>query len=235
MCWSAKVSFIFSVVYACTILWVLYRRNGKWKAHIAFLAIFMIMELFQGLQWLYGDVSSVFPDTTTCTLNNRYFTYFAYFLIIVQPLWFAIIGGYDNQWEGGWKRLILVNLAVFLFNMIYQIVITEKGTFYGYLLNQDNIYSFVTCTFIGPNGHLAWVFAGGSNTIFYTWQMYLVLSCIAFIQYKGDIIGMPVAWVVTLIISLVVTPFTYVEIASYWCFLSVISCVFILFQEIKFI
>ncbi len=234
MCWSARVSFIFSAVYACTILLVLFRKRGKWKANIAFMSLFMIMELFQGVQWTYGDVGSHFPDTSSCTLNNRYFTYFAYFLVIIQPLLFAVIGAIDYQWDHGWKGLVLVNLVVFLFNMIYQIIITENGVFYGYLLNRDNIYSFVTCTFIGPNGHLAWIFNGGSNSIFYNWQMYLVLSCISFLRFKWDLIGMPIAWVVTLVVSLVTTSFTFVEIASYWCFLSVVSCVFVIFQEIKF-
>jgi hypothetical protein len=221
------VSFVFFIVFVITIILLLIFGRGRLKwIYALFLSVFMVMELFQAIQWISGDVGSVFPSTATCTDKNKYFTYVAYFLIQLQLVVFAVVGWLREPTESKWKWITALYSILAFFNMTYLIYNTEHHIDYGYPLNVHSVISYITCTFIGPDHKLAWIFTGGNLTLQFTWHTYLVQSLAVFVQYPKNIAGIPVVWG-GILVGCLIFQVSFIEIASYWCFLSVISTVFV--------
>jgi hypothetical protein len=213
MCWSADVSAIFACIYLFFILFYLWWKPRQYKIYVMFGVLYMSMELLQMLQWLYGDVG-------TCTSRNRFATYAAWVLVWIQPFYFALVGymAYQNT---TFKRLAIFNFIVFILNFLALVWVSEHNISFGHI-QQDAAISSTTCTFEGPNHHLAWRWAGIHIDFVANYQLYAVLCIGSFIFYDWDLMTIPFSWSLTLLITVRFFKISYGELGSYWCFLSVI-------------
>lgn len=103
-------------------------------------------------------------------------------------------------------------------------IVTEFKIDYGYKL-QDANTSYMTCTVLGQNDHLVWLFTGFHVDYQANHLLYFVLCVISFMFYKRDLISIPISWFLTLFITYFVAQVSHAELPAYWCLLSVISTV----------
>jgi hypothetical protein len=224
MCWSAQVSGIFAAVYFVFIMINTYRKPLNFIYYNMFMGFYFIMEVFQCLQWLYGDVIASVTTNNTCSGRNLGFTYVAFLLIWLQPILFSVIG-HLNYKTRTFRKLRNITIFVLLLKLGIQIYTNVYVT--------SVIGPIITCTFIGENGHLAWLFnaiyVGGSYMSLRgtEYLLYFFLCFIPFALYRQDLWALPLSWLGTLLITVVFFKVSVYEIASYWCFLSVFSTVII--------
>lgn len=221
MCWSIEFTTLFIFIYVISIIILFMTKPKKYVCFILFALFYTVMEIFQLLQWLYGDVLHTVQESTQCSLLNRYFTYFAFVLIWLQPLLFSFIG-YIAYRSKEFKKLSIITSCLFLFVFLTLVYTTEHNINNGYPLVDSNIGNS-TCTFVGQNNHLQWMFKG----FFIDYQannlMYFVLCIIAMSFYNWDLFGVTLSWFLTLVITLSFFNVSKSEIPSFWCFLSVFS------------
>jgi hypothetical protein len=178
------------------------------------------MEVFQMLQWLFGNVGGI--TETSCTTINKIFTYTAFILIWSQPLLFSIIGIMTSNYKDIFRKLVVLNATVLLYACAVIVYITEYDVQYGYNLAKSSLNN-ITCTLIGNNHHLAWMFQTGLIDYQANHLLYMVLCLTTFIFYKPSISGIPLGWILTLFLTLLVFETESNEIASTWCLFSVFS------------
>ena len=94
MYWNYQVSLIFSGLFVLTNSYYWKKRPRYWKEYLLFGTFYLIMELFQTTQWLYGNVydRSLSIGIEKCDSVNRNFTLVAHTLIWLQPIMFSYIG-----------------------------------------------------------------------------------------------------------------------------------------------
>lgn len=225
MCQTSWISACFSVVYLIFIIYYFKKKPFYWKEYIIFSGFYMIMEIFQTLQWSYGDVynKSDIYGLESCSPINKNFTYFAYILIWVQPILFSYLGQRTTNGDYNliFKKLTIINLIVFIWSILTLFLGNFEKNFY---LIEDSIFAFDTCTSIGKSGHLAWQFK--PNTIDYQANhlTYLILCFLSFCVYPDNelkIIGF--GWFISLIISSFYFTPTEIEKASVWCLSSIFA------------
>lgn len=86
MCWNIEITFTFALLYATSIA-IYYKLKPKnYVSYIIFSSFYLIMELFQMVQWMVLDFS-----VSESRLNTE-LTYVAYLLIWLQPVLFSYIG-----------------------------------------------------------------------------------------------------------------------------------------------
>ena len=90
MCWNLPVSLSFSVLYASFIVYYYNKKPNFWKGYIMFCSFYLVMEVFQSLQWMFGDLVHEYHiyGPSICSTKNKNFTYTAFILIWLQPLLF---------------------------------------------------------------------------------------------------------------------------------------------------
>jgi hypothetical protein len=228
MCWNIEATTSFSLIYLCFI--VFYYKMGMkyYKQYILFNCFYLVMEVFQTLQWLFGNVSNT---TETCTIINKTFTYIAFILIWAQPLLFSIIGITSDNNNNIFRKLSLLNILVFLYACAVLYYVTELNVQYGYNFEKSSV-SNITCTVVGANHHLAWMFQTGLIDYQANHLLYMVLCFVTFIFYQPSMRGIPLGWIMTLVITLCVFKTESNEIASTWCLFSIFSNIVIIMYHI---
>lgn len=229
MCWSQTATICFAILDIITLCTILYRRKPLWLVSFSCVGYFTGMEIFQFFQWTFGDVG-------TCSLQNRIFTYIAFVLVFSQMGFFATIGGYAQGWKDWTPEIIIYfsSVIVFTIQLIYHsegilipsIPLTRNTTEY---LTWDRNAGNITCTVQGPYGHMIWYFA--TELIHPDFRpnflIYLIPLFVVFLRYRWNLIAIPIAWGLSLIISIIALRGTIAELASFWCMLSVICSVFV--------
>ena len=182
------------------------------------------MELLQLLQWIYGDVGSI-STLGTCTDHNRIFTYVSFAYIFVQPLAFSCIGWIHYGSKGTVFPRLTIFLAVCFVGFVINFIVwnkTSTNLHYNYQL-VDSTIGNTTCTFVGDNGHLRWMYYGGHPDYHSNNLMYLVLSILVFTFYEKDLFVIPFSWGLTLLITITFFDYSLAEIPSFWCLMSALS------------
>jgi hypothetical protein len=214
MCWDNRVSLLFSAIFLIINLTYVVIKPHYWKEYFLFGTFYFIMEMFQTLQWLYGDVG-------TCTQMNAYFTFMAYLLIWLQPLLFSYIGLRTSRHRRFFVFMTIVNMCV-LTTAVYSMY-SARCVEVGYDI-PNSIFSQRTCTTIGKTGHLVWKYKVGTVDYAPNYLLYLLLCILSFLMY--DRIGTQVVgigWFICLIITKLVLSPQLLEMASSWCLMSIIA------------
>lgn len=226
MCWNLPVSISFSVLYTACILFYYAKKPRYWRLYILFSGFYLIMEMFQSLQWIFGDV--IYKDLTfgpeKCSFTNKSFTYFAYVLIWLQPLLFSIIG-YLQDRNKFLKKIIILNIIVFCYSLVsvfVRLYHTQK-----YLIEGSN-FAGATCTHVGPTHHLSWRFAVENIDLALNNMTYVILCTFSFLFYREELKNIWKGWVVTLLITKLVLNPHNAEVPSTWCLISVIANIIII-------
>ena len=90
------------------------------------------MEIFQTLQWLYGDVNDYsITGTSYCDIVNTRYTIIAHLLIWLQPILFSYIGYRTNKNNNFFKYYNYLTIIV----LIYSLMLLYMG------INHEYYYS----------------------------------------------------------------------------------------------
>lgn len=233
MCWDISVSIYFSLIYIMSNIYYVKCKPKYWQTYLLFSTFYLIMELFQCFQWIYGYVydHSIY-GIRNCHIINTYFTFIAHILIWLQPIMFSYIGYTTNKNKDIFKLLIPINIILFL----YSCLILYLGFIYpnknSYII-ENSVYGLSTCTNRGLTGHLVWKFKPYYLEYFPNYLMYLVMCILSFLSYdrnESRIIG--IGWILSLLITEIILRPTIVEVASSWCLLSIVANFTILFSII---
>ena len=119
-------------------------------------------------------------------------------------------------------RLTIFYILLFAFLFI-SFLLQEFSLYHReYSIGDSNIGN-QTCTFIGDNHHLAWMFYGGHPDYHPNNLLYVISCTTSFIFYKKEMYGAWISWLLTLAITLLSTKWTWIELPAFWCLLSIIS------------
>lgn len=223
MYWNYQVSLIFSGLFVLTNSYYWKKRPRYWKEYLLFGTFYLIMELFQTTQWLYGNVydRSLSIGIEKCDSVNRNFTLVAHTLIWLQPIMFSYIGYHTNSNKKIFGYFHLMNWIVLLYSLI---VLYIGLDYHDYYHIDNSIYGLSTCTNKGQTGHLVWKFKPYTIDYFPNYFMYLFLCVLSFVMYdklETKIIG--VGWFVSLVVTKIVLQPSVLELASSWCLLSIVG------------
>jgi hypothetical protein len=232
MCWNYQVSLIFSGLYLVTNSYYWFVRPRFWKEYLMFGMFYFIMEVFQTVQWLYGDVhENMLQGVSQCSSLNQKFTIFSHILIWLQPILFSYIGyRTTSNNKNYFFKLTNINLCILIISLV--------NLYYGlfcddYYQINNSIFGLSTCTNIGYTGHLVWRFKPDLIDYFPNYLMYLVMCILSFIMYdRPQILIIGIGWAISLAITILYFQPTTLEIASSWCLLSIIANV-IIFAYLK--
>ncbi|AGF84933.1 hypothetical protein QJ854_gp849 [Moumouvirus goulette] len=229
MCWNYEVSLFFSGLYILTNSYYLFTRPKFWREYLLFGTFYFIMEAFQTMQWLFGNVADLNSrGVNQCDLINRNYTVFGFILIWLQPLLFSYIGkrtSYSETSKKYFNKLCVINLIVFIYACV-QIYLGFSSK--NYYVIENSIFGSSTCTNVGETGHLAWRFKPKSLDAFPNHITYVILCIMSFLMYESNdvrIIGW--GWFLSLVVTKFLLYPTMTEIASSWCLLSIIANILI--------
>jgi hypothetical protein len=226
MCWNYQVSLIFSGLFLAINSYYWYARPSYWKEYLMFGMFYFVMEAFQTVQWLYGDVrENTLQGVNQCSIINRHFTIFSHILIWLQPLLFSYIGYRTAANKKFFLYMIFINYAVLIISLV-----NLHGGFYrdDYYQIDNSIFGLTTCTNVGDTGHLVWRFKPKSIDYFPNYLMYLVMCLLSFIMYdRSETLIIFYGWSISLIITKLVLQPVLLELASSWCLLSIIANIMI--------
>lgn len=155
MCWSITATVCFALLDIITLFVIFYRRRELWQITFACVGYFTIMEIFQFFQWNFGYVG-------TCNATNQVYSILAFILVISQPEFFSLIGGYAYGWRKWMPQIIVNALVVVLFTSLliyHSLGITPIHPEYGDFLGYDTNVANITCTLVGPQHHMVWKWA----------------------------------------------------------------------------
>jgi len=231
MCWGVEVSATFCVIYAAFAVYTYWWKPIQYRAYIMCGTFFFFMELFQLVQWIWGDVVSTVENASGCSHRNKWFTFLGYILVWGQPLLFASCGyvGYKNKL---FKRITILITIIVVANTLVTVYITLFGISQlgitpqetsGYKIQPNSITGPVSCTFIGPNHHLAWMWRTVHPDMSGNIQTFLVLNVISFMFYKKDMWGISIGWLGTMLFTAIFFNSSWTEFPAFWCYLSVTS------------
>jgi hypothetical protein len=171
------------------------------------------MEIFQAFQWLWGDLDQS-TVSTSCSLQNKLFTTFAYFLIWWQPYLFVQIGEAIGLRLSYARNVGLATLTIALFFLFLGFF--EVPT---YNLPKSN-FANDTCTLVGPYGHLGWYFSVKSVIYGPTFFVYFVLIINTLVFYPRILqLTVGLGWLLTLFLSIAIVGVD-VDLPAFWCLLS---------------
>lgn len=225
MCWNLSVSLSFSVLYVASIAFYYLKKPRYWNLYVLFCSFYLIMELFQSSQWLFGDVVPSYEvfGPKSCSLRNKSFTHVAYMLIWLQPLLFSIIGYLQNR-DNIFKKIIVFNLIVFCLSLIGIAGLYHKQK---YIIENSN-FSSNTCTDVGLSNHLSWRFSVGNIDYAFNNMTYLILCIFPFLFYKEELKNIWKGWVATLLLTkLILNPYD-TEVPSTWCLVSIFANIIVM-------
>ena len=227
MCWSYEVSLTFVYLFIFTNICYIYARPKYWIEYLMFGTFYLVMEVFQTIQWMYGDIyNNTLQGVNHCSIINQKYTIIAHILIWLQPLLFSIIGYRTATNKIFFKYLNYINLFVLIFSMVNLCSGFYKDNYYQI---NNSIFGLSTCTDTGITGHLVWRFKPSSIEYFPHYLMYFIMCTLSFLMYdrrQTQIIG--IGWLSTLIITKLVLWPDRLELASSWCLLSIVANVIIL-------
>ena len=231
MCWSYEVSLGFSCLYVLVNSYYVYKRPPYWEYLLLFGSFYLVMELFQTFQWLYGDVqSNTLIGVDNCSTINTNFTLFANMLIWLQPVMFSFIGYRTNSRDKHFfELLLLISLSV-LFLSVF-LLYGDTPTYY--VIN-DSIFGNSTCTNVGGTGHLVWRFKPSNIDYYPNYLVYVILCLLSFCMYdrsETSIIG--IGWILSLLVTKLILAPKLIEVASSWCLMSIVAHLLI-FVKINF-
>ncbi|XWV25493.1 hypothetical protein QJ856_gp0265 [Tupanvirus deep ocean] len=227
MCWNYEVSLGFSVVFLVINSYYVFAKPRYWKEYLMFGMFYFVMEAYQTLQWLYGNVytESALQGISNCDITNQNFTIFGHVLIWLQPVLFSYIGYRTSTERKFFRYYNYVTIVVLLLSLVSISVGFYKNDYYQI---NNSIFGLSTCTNKGATGHLVWRFKPASIEYFPNYLTYVIMCVMSFLMYDRSetrIIG--AGWLVSLVITKIVLRPTMLEIASSWCLLSVIANVMI--------
>ena len=108
MCWNYQVSLAFSLLFLVTNSYYLVARPRYWKEYLLFGMFYFVMEVFQTIQWLYGNVYGQNDHRQPAIVDqlNLYFNFTKQSQIQIQLQTVSI---YDNwqdtlQWFLGYFK-----------------------------------------------------------------------------------------------------------------------------------
>lgn len=216
MCWNIGVSLAATAVHAVSFIIVANKKVPEYRSYLLFTGFFMIMEVFQALQWWIGEVGV----GIVCTERNRLMTMIAYLLIWLQPLLFVKIGERSQlhavqvrlQFA---RRLAILTAWYAMTNLFLGLLVRPKHLLPGSSFGSE------TCTTVGPHGHLAWSFAPLTITYGPTHFVYVasILTTISFYP-RPLFTTIGIGWIGTLLISICLVGIG-IELPAFWCLLSV--------------
>jgi len=212
MCWSAEVSVGFGLIHVAAMLLT---RRASYKIFCSFYAL---MEFYQAAQWMWGDVGS-------CTPWNSQVTFVAYFLIWVQPLLFVAIGKAEGLKLG---HMEIAAQMTYIMAMLSLALGLSKAPTYSV---PDSSFGNVTCTTIGPHGHLAWMFSPITVAYQPTHFVYVMLIWVTCMKYPPQLQLIKWGWAGTLLIS-ICSVGVGAELPAVWCGSSVLVSVPIAIYEL---
>ena len=193
-----------------------------------FSGFYLIMELFQVVQWQYGELLNEYHKNgpVKCSINNQFYTMIAYVLIWLQPFLFSLIGYYEiNRRIFG--KLMIFNIMVFLYAIGILWLGTEMIEKADYSIDHS-FFGQSTCTDVGPTHHLSWRIRSYSIDIQPNHFSYLILCMIPFIFYENELFNIAKGWGFALLVTKLLLWPTATEYASSWCFMSIFANLVIL-------
>jgi hypothetical protein len=222
MCWTFEVSLGFSCLYILMNSYYLYKKPTYWKQYLLFSTFYLVMELFQTFQWLYGDVqTNTLVGISSCSTINTNFTLFANLLIWLQPIMFSVIGYQTNYRDKHYfELLILISTMVLFLSMI----LLYYGSDSSYYIINNSIFGNSTCTNVGDTGHLVWRFKPSNIDYYPNYLVYVILCLLSFFMYDTkeiQIIG--IGWGLSLVLTKLLLGPKLLEVASSWCLMSVFA------------
>jgi hypothetical protein len=243
MCWNYQVSLSFSILYFLINCYYVLKKPPYWKEYLMFGAFYFTMEVFQSLQWLYGNVYMLSDQSEqssfvsgmiakygvhTCNITNSHFTMAAHILIWLQPILFSYIGyrTVDSSSRKFMKYQIWVNCTILVQSSLQLLSSPSQGNPYTI---SGSIFGLSMCTNEGDTGHLVWRFKPLLIEYFPNYLAYLTMCVLAFLCYdKAEIKIIGYGWFASLLITAVILRPTLLEYASAWCLFSIVANAMIL-------
>lgn len=213
MCWTAQVSVGFGLVH------LLGFALTERKSYRTFTAFYALMEFYQAFQWIWGDVHS-------CTDWNSQVTVVAYGLIWFQPWLYVIMG------EAEGLRLQYAKLAsmtTYIWSLFTLVLGMHKIPTYSL---PNSSFGSVTCTSVGPHGHLNWTFSPITIAYQPTHYVYVLLIGTTMLYYPPQLNIIKWGWLGTLLISLYSVG-TGAELPAVWCWSSLLVSLPLIMTSLK--
>jgi len=226
MCWSYEVSLKFSALFLVMNSYYIWKKPIYWREYLLFGMFYFMMEAFQTLQWLYGQVPKYDLNQSNgifeCSTTNTNYTMFAHLLIWSQPLLFSYIGYRTSRNYKSIAKIMCIICGVVLF---YSWFMLEAGLFKNnYFLVNDSSFGVSTCTNVGRTGHLVWKFKPLNIDYFPNYLTYIILCLISFSLYETPGIQIiAIGWITSMLITLIWMQPSITEMASSWCLLSIVG------------
>jgi hypothetical protein len=221
MCWNENISFTFFIIFIVTNSYYVIKKPKYWIEYLLFGGFYTIMEGFQTLQWLFGQVQEFnLTGANNCSTINTNFTIVAHILIWLQPILFSYIG-YRTSNKRIFRVLFTINLIIFFYSLIVIYKGFHNPVFYSI---ENSIFGTSTCTNAGSKGHLVWKIKPNSVDYFPNYLMYLTMCSLSFFLYSDKdvrIIGW--GWLLALLVTKIILNPTTLEVASTWCLLSIVG------------
>ncbi|BCS82678.1 hypothetical protein QLL95_gp0189 [Cotonvirus japonicus] len=227
MCWNYEVSFGFSILYLIINSYYVIRKPAYWKEYFLFGMFYFVMEAFQTLQWLYGNVydNNLF-GIDKCDTINANFTIVAHVLIWLQPILFSYIGYRTSHNKIFFMRFLFLNCFVLVFSLI---ILYAGFNMPNCFVAENSIYGLSTCTNKGITGHLVWRYKPKLLEYFPNYLMYVTSCVLSFVMYdKREIQNIGIGWLLSLIATKFILQPSLLETASSWCLLSIVANIYIM-------
>lgn len=231
MCWSIPYTVLFAMIYVFFAFFYAFAKPKYWREYVGFSLYYLVMELFQLTQWLFGDVKYdvTLMGTNQCSAVNTAFTYVAYILIWGQPVLFAVLGLMHSKLHHTFfKRYVMCMIGVFIVSMCTLILGSVFGDPSAYHIS-NSVLAEHTCTSIGSTHHLAWQFKTFHVDMQPNYFAYLAFCIISFVFYENQMKYIAYGWALALGFTMITLNPAFVEIASTWCLFSVFAEISICF------
>ncbi|KAL0487732.1 7 TM domain-containing transmembrane protein [Acrasis kona] len=236
MCWDIKYSAAFTVFHLATAAYM-YKRNFTFRdrAYVLLCLLYGSMELLEFLSWIVVEPYSKMETNHKCNDLNKYLTIASFVHLSVQPVVWCIwaqrasIQSRKNMFTIPIVMAIVyavVNVVRLYFGEVHELEVQNGGP--------NSNAGIVTCTYEGPNSHVAWKFKLSNYERFVfsfpTWFTYMHLSTVFFfVRPLYMSIFTPTVFFGLCALSGYLVGFS-IEHPSYWCLTSVGMSVLMLLE-----
>mmetsp|Transcript_114379 Transcript_114379/g.243969 ORF Transcript_114379/g.243969 Transcript_114379/m.243969 type:complete len:288 (+) Transcript_114379:84-947(+) len=245
MCWSFRVSVIFATIEFGCLAFLIWRSlcNKKdpvvqaQRFIIPLLITVFLVEVCEAFIWVdEGTLLSIFEgDQQPCpTKKNTVITRFLLFILSVQPLCTT----FACRFTGVPENMLLYRIPMYLavLNIVGHMIALFMGEVFDWHLiplaesSFKGMSGLFSCTYIGRNGHLHWVWKTSQIYVLPGAFTYSVLSVLCVFACPFWLMGGPIC-ISTFIYFLFLIYFNFsFEAGSVWCWSALYLFIFYIIQ-----
>ena len=230
MCYSASISFFFTVVGLLTAAWIAKDPKSE-KLFLVPLLFYTLMEFLQTVQYFYVNQCS--------STTNNFLTEIAYVLVIVQPLMWNLFFYYRSEKNGCDRKIFSVGIAFaalwMMVDVLSRFMYHPQNKIKQRAFSPPNNTKYRACTRSIGSSHLFWNWTSAdfqdlnANYLMYLmiWFIPALLTTTQRSQSLLMILCAAVGFYISYISGNVYT------FPSVWCYISVPMIIVLLYDSLR--